>query len=184
MNWGDQELIKTLEEGGVVVMPTDTLYGIVGKALNTGVVEKIYTLRKRASEKPCVILIGDIGELQKFSVTLTDEQSDVLKRLWSSPTSVVLDCPNEQLKYLHRGTNTLAFRLPQESSLQGLLLKAGPLIAPSANTEGQPPSKNIDEAKEYFGDKVDLYIDGGNISGKASKVIRLHPDGSQSILRE
>src|SRR5204863_149383 len=69
----------------------------------------------------------------------------------------------EKFEYLHRGTNTLALRLPKDESLQNLLKKTGPLIAPSANVEGLPPAKNITDAKKYFGDGVDLYIDGGEI---------------------
>jgi L-threonylcarbamoyladenylate synthase len=85
---------------------------------------------------------------------------------------------------LHRGTKTLAFRLPSSQSLRTLLIETGPLIAPSANPEGQAPAQNITEAKKYFGDLVDFYLDGGEIHGKASKVIKLHKDGSIHILRE
>jgi L-threonylcarbamoyladenylate synthase len=187
MSWNDENLVKILKQGSVVVMPTDTLYGIVGSALNKGTVERIYELRKRNSEKPCIILISGIEELQKFSITLTSEQKMELEKMWSpdsEPTSVVLDCPDEKFTYLHRGTNTLAFRVPASNELRNLLHNSGPLIAPSANIEGQNPSKNIKAASAYFGEKVDLYVDGGGVEGKASRVIKLHKDGSISILRE
>ena len=98
--------------------------------------------------------------------------------------SFVLDCIDEKFTYLHRGTKTLAFRLPAQKDLQRLLKQTGPLLAPSANIEGLPPAQNISEARKYFGDLVDLYIDGGTVVSKASKVIKLHKDGSVSILRE
>ncbi|MBI5139791.1 Sua5/YciO/YrdC/YwlC family protein, partial [Candidatus Nomurabacteria bacterium] len=66
--WDDQNLVYVLGAGGVVVMPTDTLYGVVGSALNPLVVEFIYKLRKRNPEKPCIILIGSLNELDKFSI--------------------------------------------------------------------------------------------------------------------
>ena len=190
MWWNDENLVQVLKTGGVVVMPTDTLYGIVGVASSQNTVERIYEIRQRTPEKPCIILIGDINKLEEFSVNISEEQKKELQKYWSfdesqnlRSVSVVLDCSDEKFAYLHRGTKTLAFRLPRIKELRDLLLKTGPLIVPSANTEGMPPAKNINEARNYFGDAVDLYIDGGEISGKASKVVRLKNDGSVEVLR-
>ena len=190
--WNDENLIKVLQEDGVVIMPTDTIYGIVGKAQEEFVVNRIYTIRKRNPTKPCIILIGSMDELEKFSVILTQEQQNKIEEFWFTksgvegkrPTSIVLDCLDPALEYLHRGTNTLAFRLPASQTLRDLLLKTGPLIAPSANLETIPPCETMEDAKKYFGDLVDLYIDGGTIKNKASKLIKLHKDGSVTILRE
>lgn len=181
--WNDANLKKVLEGNGVAVMPTDTLYGMVGKAQNIRVVERIYKIRKRNPKKPCIILIGSLSDLKKFGVELTEAQKSKVES-FKEPTSFVVDCPEERLAYLHRGTKTLAFRIPSPQSLRELLLKVGPLIAPSANPEALLPAKNIGEAKKYFGGLVDLYINGGEISGRASKIIKLHKDGSISILRE
>jgi L-threonylcarbamoyladenylate synthase len=195
MDWNNENLIKILKKGDVAIMPTDTIYGIVGQALNISTVNKIYKLKKRNPEKPCIILIGDIGELEKFSITLSEEQKNKLNEYWftlskaEGPVSIIFDCPLEEFSYLHRGTNTLAFRLsaqtglPKERELQNLLIEVGPLIAPSANPEGLSPAKNIAEAKQYFGNSIGFYLDGGEIIGKASKVIKLHKDGSKTILR-
>lgn len=192
MAWNDESLVKVLREGGVAVMPTDTLYGIVGRAQSLSAVNRIYKLRKRAPDKPCIILIGNIDELEKFSIALSEKQKSKIKEYWPfdlacdfqpEPVSIVLDCPDEALSYLHRGAKTLAFRLPSSQPLRDLLIKTGPLIAPSANLEARPPSETIAEAKKYFGDEVDLYVDGGTIKGKASKIIKLHKDGSVDVLR-
>jgi len=185
--WANENLIKVLKDGDVVVMPTDTIYGIVGLAQNEPTVNRIYKIRKRSPTKPCVILIGDIDELQKFSINLSKEQKNTLARTIlasGEPVSFVLDCIDEKFTYLHRGTKTLAFRLPAQKDLQRLLKQTGPLLAPSANIEGLPPAQNISEARKYFGDLVDLYMDGGTVSSrKASKVIKLHKDSSVDILR-
>jgi len=194
--WTDDNLIKVLMGGGVVVMPTDTIYGIIGRAQDEGVVNRIYSIRNRNTQKPCIILIGDISELNKFSITLSDEQKQELEKYWSldstpdlsssdfNPTSVVLECSDDSFQYLHRGTKTLAFRLPSSQALRDLLLKTGPLIAPSANKEAFPPNYDIAGAKESFGNLVDLYVDVGEQRSKASRLIRLHADGSVDILRE
>lgn len=192
MVWNDANLIKVLKDGGVAVMPTDTIYGIVGKAQNLATVEHIYVLRKRSPNKPCIILIGNINELEKFSISLSPQQQSKLKESLfalsgvegSEPLSIILDCPDDSFSFLHRGTNTLAFRIPINEDLRKLLLETGPLIAPSANIEGMPPAQNIDEAKKYFGNGIGLYADGGDIAGKASKVIKLNRDGSVTAVRE
>ena len=184
MNWNDENLIKILKQGGVVIMPTDTIYGMLGRAEDEKTVERIYKIRKRSREKPCIILIGDIKELVKFSISLSREQEQALEKYWPGPMSVILDCPEEKFTYLHRGTNTLAFRLPSLKGLRDLLLKTGPLLAPSANPEGLPPAENIEQAQKYFGDAVDLYINGRIMTNKASRVIKLHKDGTTSIIRE
>ncbi len=185
--WGNKNIVDVLAEGSVVVMPTDTIYGIVGSALNKNTVENIYDIRKRTPAKPCIVLIGDISDLDKFSIKITDKQKKVLEKYWdndnSRPTSIVLDCRDEKFEYLHRGTQSLAFRLPKIKELRDLLVQTGPLIAPSANTEKFPASENIEDAKNYFGDKVDLYIDGGELVSKASTIIRLYEDGSEDVLR-
>lgn len=189
--WTNQNLIDILSKGGVVVMPTDTLYGIVGQAQNISTVSRIYNLKKRTREKPCLILIGNIKQLDFFSIILSEEQKNKLKEYWlalsevegSTPTSIVLDCLDETFSYLHRGTKTLAFRIPASQELRDLLLKVGPLIAPSSNPEGLSPAKDIFKAREYFGNSIDLYINGGKITGKASKIVKLHSDGSITVLR-
>jgi L-threonylcarbamoyladenylate synthase len=174
-------------------MPTDTIYGIIGEALDKNVVERIYNIKGRNPGKPCIILISNIDDLKKFGIFLTEKKKKELGKYWSfdntqdfqpKAVSIILDCTEDSFEYLHRGTNTLAFRLPFSKNLKNLLIETGPLIAPSANTEATPPSKNIIEAKKYFGDYVDLYVDGGLLNNKSSKLIKLNDDGSVIVLRE
>jgi L-threonylcarbamoyladenylate synthase len=191
MNWNNQNLIKILKQNGVVVMPTDTIYGIVGKAGNPSVVNRIYKIKKRASNKPCIILIGSVSELKKFSVHLSLKQKKLVKKYWPfdsaqdkpGAVSIVFDCSVKRLQYLHRGTKTLAFRLPAPASLQKLLKKTGPLIAPSSNPEGLSPARSIPEARKYFGNSVDLYKDGPIFTKRPSKIIKIGKDNRVVILR-
>lgn len=178
-----EKVIQILKLGKIAVIPTDTIYGIVGSALNPETVERIYALRKRSLDKPMIILISSISDLEKFNINLNDFQKNFLKKHWPNPLSVVLPCEGDRFKYLHRGTNSLAFRMPDNEQLLKLLKESGPLVAPSANFEGEKPAENILEAKNYFANYVDLYIDGGIIHSKASTLIELKGD-SVKILRQ
>ena len=178
----------TLRDRGVGVLPTDTLYGIVGSARRPATVRRIYKLRKRNPKKPMIILVASIADLRSFGVRLDKTTRKKLARVWPGPVSVVLPLdprrPSlvKKFNYLHRGTKTLAFRVPNVPWLQSLLKTTGPLVAPSANHEGMPPAKTIYAAKKYFGDHVDFYIDAGRRAGKASTLITIE-DGRVIVLR-
>jgi L-threonylcarbamoyladenylate synthase len=161
-----------LKGGEIGVIPTDTIYGICGFAFNKKTVEKIYKLKKRKTNKPFIVLIEKIGDLKKFGVKLSNYQKKILTEIWPGKVSVILKCPLKKFAYLHRGTKTLAFRMPKNKKLIKILKISGPLVAPSANLEGCKLAKNIKEAKKYFGDKV-FYLNRGNLVSKPSKLIDL-----------
>jgi len=167
--------INSIKNGGIGIMATDTLYGLVGTALNEKTVGRIYQLKKRRPDKPFIILISDTKELSLFDIQLEPQMRQRLVEYWPGQVSVILPCKSKKFEYLHRGSQTLAFRLPAKQTLRKLLAKTGPLVAPSANPEGMDPAANLKQAKQYFGNKVDFYI-RGKTSTKPSKIIRLIGD--------
>lgn len=174
---------EVLKGGGVGVMPTDTIYGIVALANSERAVSRVYALKGRSSLKPCIILISSVEDLTQFGITLTPSREKVLMQYWPGPVSIIMPCGASVPEYLHRGTHTLAFRLPKNVNLQSFLKASGPLIAPSANPEGLTPATTIDEAKNYFGDEVDFYIDGGARVAKPSAVLSLDEQSAVTIIR-
>lgn len=179
----NEEIKHILKEGGVGVIPTDTIYGMVGSALKKATVERIYKIRNRASSKPMIILIPSIKSLEEFNISLSDQDRKILERFWPNKVSVILNCNDDRLEYLHRGTYSLAFRIPKDEKLLELLQEVGPLVAPSVNPAGRPPAKNIGEAKRYFGDRVDFYIDKGDKEALPSTLIRVE-NGKLTVLRK
>ena len=173
-----------LRQGKIGVLPTDTVYGVVASALDPVALERVYRVKSRMPVKPPIILIASVEDLTLFGVSPTAAQRVVLDTYWPGQVSIVLPCDDERFAYLHRGAKSLAFRLPALPWLRAFLSESGPLMAPSANLEGQPPATTIAEARNYFGDGVDFYIDGGVLVGRPSTIIRLNPDGSQDILRK
>jgi L-threonylcarbamoyladenylate synthase len=165
--------IKILKSGGIGVMPTDTLFGLLGLALNKKAVERIYKVRQRRPDKPLIILIGSINNLKLFGIKLNSEETKLISKNWPGAVSIVLSCKNIKLKYLHRGTNSLAFRLPGKKSIREFLKQTGPLVAPSANPEGEKPADNLPEAAGYFGNQVDFYYGRGDLTGQPSTLVKL-----------
>lgn len=181
------EIISTLKKDGIVVMPTDTLYGILGSAFSKKAVKRIFEIKGRNSKKPLIVLIDSIGRLQDFDITLSSDSRnpllDTLKKIWPDKITAILPCLSEKFKYIHRGSGSIAFRMPKDKKLLTLLSKTGPLVAPSANPEGMTPAKNIIEVKKYFGDKIDLYV-GGRINSSEPSTIIKYEKGEWELVRE
>lgn len=177
------DISTILKKGGVGVISTDTVYGIVGSALNEHVVEKIYALRKRNPKKPMIVLIHSSRHLARFGITLREEEKEILGKIWPGKITILFPCNDRKFAYLHRGSGNIAFRVPALAELRNLLAQTGPLVAPSANSEGKMPSRNISDAKKYFGDRVDFYVDGGECISQPSTLVAIH-NKKLNILRE
>lgn len=178
----NKKLVEILKQGEAAIIPTDTIYGLVGSALNPKAIEKIYNLKYRNVKKPLIILIGSLKDLDLFKIKLSKNNIKILKKIWPNKTSVILPCPYKKFDYLHCGKNSLAFRWPKDKNLISLIKKTGPLAAPSANPEGLPPAKTIFEARKYFGKKADIYIGGGKLESLPSTLIELK-NGKVKVLR-
>ena len=183
MDTDTETAAEIVHTGGVGIFPTDTIYGLVGSALLPETIDRIYDLKQRDTRKQLLVLISEISDLEQFGVILSEELIGELKSYWPGPYSIVLPIIDEQFEYLHRGHDTIAFRLPDNDELINLLRDTGPLVAPSANPEGMPPAKNLDEARRYFGTSIDFYVDGGELNNKPSTILRLGDDGIE-IVRE
>ncbi|KKU46687.1 MAG: hypothetical protein UX65_C0001G0081 [Parcubacteria group bacterium GW2011_GWB1_46_8] len=162
-----------LKRGGVGVMPSDTLYGIMGSALNPVAVKRIYKLRKRNIRKPFLVLIKSPSDLKKFGIAYRGDSKIVGNRFWPGGVTIIFPCPNKKFSYLHRGTNTVAFRVPKSKWLREFLRISGPLVAPSANWEGSEPALTVTQARRYFGNNIEFYLDGNKRQGLPSTVIGL-----------
>lgn len=163
-----------VSKGLVLVLPTDTVYGLVCSAIDKDAVKLLYEVKGRVG-KPGTIIAGNIQQLLAMGFD-TDEVATASK-YWPGPVSVILSAP-PNLSYLHMGLESLAVRLPEPEWLQELLTSTGPLATTSANLPGQPIASTVSEAKELFGNKVALYIDGGDLSNaEASRIVRISKDG-------
>jgi len=182
------DVVETLANGGLVVMRSDTIYGIFASALNKSAVEKLYELRERDQKRGFIILVDSVKTVMRL-IEISDEIQKRLAAIWraDSSTSVILSAKNLKEIWLadtRESDPTICFRVPNNEKLRKLLAKTGPLCAPSVNPPGQEPAHNISEAKAYFGDTVDLYVDGGECDDVLpSRIIKLKDNGEIEVVR-
>lgn len=170
-----------LKNGAVGVIPTDTVYGLVCVAKNTEPVERLYALKKR-EKKPGTIIAADINQLVDLGIKYRYVKA--VEDYWPNAISVVLPFSDSDKSYLRGGLPDLAVRIPKDKDLQDLLKQTGALLTTSANQPGKPPANNIAKAQKYFGDKVDFYIDGKDLSDRQpSTVVRIIDDEIE-VLRQ
>lgn len=176
----DPLVVSALRRGRIVVARTDTIYGILARADDDQVVTRVYALKHRADHKSPIILIHDIAQL--FDV-VDDEVLSICRSYWPGKTTIILPS-REAPVWIRRDNHSVAYRLPDHPELLDVIGQVGPLIAPSANPEGETPAVNIDQAVEYFGDAVDVYVDGGEVTDNTpSQLLRIDEQGAIERLR-
>lgn len=173
------ELIKALQSGAVAVLPTDTVYGLVCRAADEKAVRRLYGLKRREA-KPGTLIAANTNQLVELGIKA--RYLKAVEQFWPGAISVVI--PSHGLKYIHQGKGSIACRIPADDDLISILRQTGPLLTTSANQPGEHPAGNIAQAEQYFGDSVDFYVDGGDLSGRqASTVIRIVDDAIE-VLRQ
>lgn len=165
---------KLLYESGTVgVLPTDTVYGVVARAGDQEAVARLYELKKREG-KPGTLIAASIDQFVELGIPR--RYLKAVEQFWPGAVSVVVPCGTE-LTYLHQGKNSLAVRIPDNTALLELLAQTGALLTSSANQPGEPVANTKDDAQKYFGNNVDFYVDGGDLSHhKPSTVLRVVDD--------
>jgi L-threonylcarbamoyladenylate synthase len=170
---------KLLRAGAVGVIPTDTVYGLVARAADPSAVDRLYKLKSR-ERKPGTLIAASIEQLEELG--LKHRYLKAVEQYWPGPLSVIIPCSEPSLAYLHQGVMSLAVRIPAQPELVELLQKTGPLITSSANHPGEPTANTAEAVRAYFGDAVDFYVDGGDLSDREpSTIIRIVDDAIEVI---
>lgn len=170
-----EKAAELLRRGGIVAIPTETVYGLAGNALDGSVVKKIYEAKGRPSDNPLIVHISDFSQWADLVTEIPDAAKALAEKFWPGPLTVILPKSDIIPKEVSGGLDTVAVRMPSDEIARGIIEKAGvPLAAPSANTSGKPSPTS---AKHVIGDlmgKVDAIVDGGNCNvGVESTVISL-----------
>lgn len=163
------ELAQTLLAGGVVILPTDTIYGLHARATDPGAVARLFRIKAREDRKPFVVLCDTLEGLSELGVSVNGPQRQFLSSVWPAPLTVIL--PLAAPIAASAGAGSLAVRIPALSGLRGLIARTGPLASTSVNRSGEPPVLDIGRLGAGFLKGVAGVADAGPLEGRPSTVL-------------
>jgi L-threonylcarbamoyladenylate synthase len=159
-----------MREGGVVVYPTETVYGIGCAPSDPDATQRICEIKGRA-DKPLPLICADIEAARKV-VEMTPEAEKLAAKFWPGPLTLVLKARSKFGMWVTHGASTLGVRVSPHPVAQRLASEAGGVIvSTSANISGDEPASSAEEAREIFGNKVDIILDGGKSPGGESSTV-------------
>lgn len=170
--------VERLAEGGLIALPTDTVYGLAASLAHLEALERIYRIKGRDEEKPLPVLVSSSTAAQDLTDSLTEEQQLFLDRYWPGPLTVVVRANSALPRRVRSFEGTVGLRSPNHPLALEIIQRAGGAIAcTSANRSGSPAAVSAPEVAAALGDDVDLILDGGIApGGVASTVVGFQGD--------
>ncbi len=163
-----EKVVEALRAGKLVIYPTDTIYGLGADALNKEAVDRVYKVKQRPRDQPISILVADFDMLYTYA-RVSQAQKKVLEEQLPGPYTFILE-PKERLPV---SDANISFRIPKHWCTKIAKELGKPITTTSANIHGRETPQTITELRKTFKDLVEVYIDGGTLSGKPSMVIDL-----------
>ena len=156
---------KIISAGGVIAFRTDTFYGLGADPLNATAVAKIRELKGREENKPILLLLAEQSVADRFIADRSQAFEEVARKFWPGPLTIVGRAVSSLPPEITAGTGTVGVRVPLDHDVRELVRECGgALTATSANPSGSEPARSAKEVIEYFGDRIELVIDGGEVT--------------------
>lgn len=175
---------RALDDGGLVVLPTDTVYGIAADAFSPAAVQRLLEAKGRGRDMPPPVLVGAPTTLEALAADLPGWLRTMTQTLWPGPLTIVCRQQPSLSWDLGDTHHTVAVRMPDDPVALSLLKQTGPLAVSSANTSGDPAATTVAEAERMLGDAVEVYLDGGPSRGGTASTIVDVTASTPRILRE
>ena len=184
--------VAAVKSGGLVVMPTDTVYGIGADAFDSRAVAALLAAKGRGRDMPVGVLVGSWHTIDGLVLYVPDTARELVRAFWPGALSLVVQQAPSLQWDLGDARGTVMLRMPLQPVALELLRQTGPMAVSSANISGQPPATTAAEAQRQLGDLVDVYLDGGpspqqaastilDLTGPAPRILREGPVGAQAI---
>jgi len=175
---------RAVQAGSVVVLPTDTLYGIGADAFNPDAVASLLAAKGRGRDMPVPVLVGSWHTLDGLVSFVPSMLRDLTQAFWPGGLTVVVEHAPSLAWDLGDARGTVALRMPLHPVALDLLAETGPMAVSSANVSGQPPATTVRQAHEQLGESVAVYLDGGEVPvGQPSTIVDLTAE-VPTVLRE
>lgn len=178
-----EDALLTLQQGGLVAFPTDTVYGLGALAFDNAAIENIYIAKNRPIEKAIPILIGNMDMLHLVTDHIPDMAYTLMARFWPGPLTCVLS-KKQTLPPAVSATSTVAVRIPNHPDALTLLTAAGPMAVTSANMSGHPSPTTAQEVYTQLHDRIPLILNGGQTPGGIPSTLVDCTGETPVILRE
>lgn len=163
---------EVLRAGGLVAFPTESFYGLGGDALRPDAVARVFTVKGRPESKPLLVLVDSIAMADMLTEHIPAGARELMTRHWPGALTLVLRAAAVVPAALTAGTGTIGVRMPGHAIALGLVRAARvPVTAPSANPSGEPPPTSAAAVRRYFGDHIEMILDGGDTAGGAGSTI-------------
>ncbi|GAA2755363.1 L-threonylcarbamoyladenylate synthase [Actinopolymorpha rutila] len=169
--------------GDLVVLPTDTVYGIAADAFVPSAVDALLAAKGRGHSMPPPVLVGSVATLDGIAADIPDAGRALVKEFWPGALTIICRQQPSLVWNIGETGETVAVRMPDEEISLALLEKTGPLAVSSANKSGVPAATTCDDAEEQLGDAVSVYLDGGSTPGSVASTIVDLTGGTPRILR-
>ena len=190
-DWQDElkedELEKTIEvlkNGGIIIIPTDTVYGIACDIENENAIRKIFKLKERNNNKPICVLTSSVEKIKKIAY-INEHENKLIKKYMPGALTIILKKKDNVSNILTSNLNTIGVRIPNDKIALKILDKLDfPLAVTSANISGDEAGIKIEDFIDYFNNKVDIIINGGKTNLKVSSTIIKVIDKKINVLRE
>ncbi|MEV6888861.1 MULTISPECIES: L-threonylcarbamoyladenylate synthase [Kribbella] len=157
--------VDAIEAGDLVVMPTDTVYGIAADAFKADAVQRLMDAKGRGRDMPPPVLISVVESLDALATDVPDAGRKLCEEFWPGPLTVICHAQSSLMWDLGETQGTVALRVPDHENTRELLSRTGPLAVSAANTSGKPAALDVYEAEEQLGESVAVYLDGDRVSG-------------------
>lgn len=179
-----KEPVEIIKDGGIVIFPTETVYGIGVNAFNEEAIEKLYEIKQRPLSQAISLLVSDMDMINKVAKDITELEYKLMERFFPGPLTIILKKKEIVPNIVTANQDTVGIRMPSGEIARKLVEYAKvPIAAPSANITGKPAGTDIQDIIQDFEGKVDYIIDGGKSQiGKASTIIKVI-DNVPHILR-
>lgn len=181
-----ENALTVLKRGGVILYPTDTVWGIGCDATNAEAIDKVFEIKKRVESKALICLVSDFKMLEQYVQEVPEVAYDILKYALK-PTTVIYDDPIRVAENLIAEDNSLAIRVVQDDFCKTLIRKLKrPLVSTSANISGEKTPSNFKEISPVILDAVDYVVNlhRNKKSAQPSSIIKLKNDGTVTVIRE
>ena len=178
------KICEVINNGGIVITPTDTIYGIMGDSLNENVIRKVFEIKKRPFNKPLLLLMDSFEMVEQYTEEISEKERLLMDRYWPGLVTFILKKNDKVSELITSGNDTVGIRIPNNKDLLEIIRRLNrPVISTSANITGTEVITSTQLLEKDLIDNIDYIEDGGEVESESSTIIKIE-DNKLVVLRE